>query len=745
MKNPLLKRLPRELKTEIGKYIALFLFLALTIGLVSGFLVAGGSMIKAYDDSFEKFNIEHGHFTTAFELESKLISDTEEENDIDIYPLFNRNTENQHGHSMRIFRPREDINKIDMMKGEFPETEREIVIDRLYAENNGISIGDTLTFDEMDFTITGFAALSDYSALYKNNTDMMFNANKFTVAIVTDKAFDEIAEDKRIEYTYAWRNHDDSLDDEGMKNKGDDIMEYLADKTMLTDFVSRPDNQAICFTGNDLGNDHAMMEWFLYIIIAVMAFIFAVTTRSTIEQEASVIGTLRASGYTRGELLWHYIALPLAVTFAAAIAGNILGYTALKYVVADVYYHSYSLPTYTTVFSSEAFIKTTLIPCIIIVVINLIVIGSSLKLSPLQFLRHDLTKKRNRNAVRLPSWKFMTRFRIRVILQNIPTYITMFVGILLATVLLIFGLAMRPLLDNYREEVQNSEISKYQYILKAPVETSSEDAEKYSAASLENEEDEEITIYGIAKDSKYIKDFDGTKTFVSQGYLEKYHVEVGDTIVLHDKYTKKEYSFTIDEAYDYPAALAVFIDMDELNKMLDRDEGSFNGYFTNEKLDDIDEMMTATIITEDDLTVVADQLDDSMGGIFNLFWIFAVILYVLVIYLLAKIIVGKNASSISMVKILGYTNSEANKLYTSATAIVVIVSMLIVLPVCSAALKWIYYVMMKRIPGWLTFYIPGWIYPLILAIGLGSYAVVSLIQMQKVKKIPLSQALKTME
>lgn len=62
MKNPLRKRLPRELKDDVGKYIVIFLFMTLTISLISGFLVAGGSMKTAYDESFEKYNIEDGHF-----------------------------------------------------------------------------------------------------------------------------------------------------------------------------------------------------------------------------------------------------------------------------------------------------------------------------------------------------------------------------------------------------------------------------------------------------------------------------------------------------------------------------------------------------------------------------------------------------------------------------------------------------------------------------------------------------------
>ena len=63
MKNPLWKRLPRELKSDFGKYIVIFLFLTLTIGFVSGFLVADDSMLAVYDEGFEKYNIEHGNFT----------------------------------------------------------------------------------------------------------------------------------------------------------------------------------------------------------------------------------------------------------------------------------------------------------------------------------------------------------------------------------------------------------------------------------------------------------------------------------------------------------------------------------------------------------------------------------------------------------------------------------------------------------------------------------------------------------
>ena len=55
MKNPLMRRIPRELKGELGKYIVIFLFMIIVIGFISGFLVSANSMITAYDEGFEKY------------------------------------------------------------------------------------------------------------------------------------------------------------------------------------------------------------------------------------------------------------------------------------------------------------------------------------------------------------------------------------------------------------------------------------------------------------------------------------------------------------------------------------------------------------------------------------------------------------------------------------------------------------------------------------------------------------------
>ena len=58
MRSPLNKRLFRELRGEFGKYLVIFILMTLTIGMVSGFLVADGSMIQAYEESLRNITLK---------------------------------------------------------------------------------------------------------------------------------------------------------------------------------------------------------------------------------------------------------------------------------------------------------------------------------------------------------------------------------------------------------------------------------------------------------------------------------------------------------------------------------------------------------------------------------------------------------------------------------------------------------------------------------------------------------------
>lgn len=760
MKNPLIKRLPREFTGEIAKYIVIFIFMTAVIGLISGFLIADGSVLDTYNKSFDKYNIENGNFELYPKADDKLIDRLEEEN-VTIYENFYKEeTVKVHNNEklseddqsvIRFYINRKDIDKVDVMEGRLAEDINEIAIDRMYAVNNNIKVGDTINAGGRILKVTGYVALSDYSCLFSDNSDTMFDSVKFGVGVVSESCF-EAYDDTHIHYVYSWKYDNEPADDIEEKEMADDFMKVISNNAILTNYIPGYLNQAIHFTGDDIGSDRAMMIVLLYVVIVIMAFVFAVTTNNTIFKEANVIGTLRASGYTRGELLAHYILLPIIVTIIGALVGNILGYTVFKNIFVNAYYESYSLTTYTTLWNAEAFLLTTIVPFVIMVVINVLIIGYRLRLSPLKFLRKDLAVRKKKKALRLPGFKFFNRFRLRIIIQNMPNYITLFIGILFANILLIFGLMMSPLLAHYQNEIQDKLIAQHQYVLKVPVEVDNDEAEKYCAKTLSTIDgrlkSEDVLIYGAANNSRYIdinsNELKPGEVYVSNGYAEKFRINKGDKITLKEKYEDKEYTFTVKGMYDYPSSFAIFMSDDYFKDIFDKAEDYYSGYLSSEKLD-IDEKYVATEITLDDLTKVSRQLDRSMGTSFELVKIFAVVLFAVLMFLLTKLIVEKNSTSISMVKILGYSNREISRLYVTSTTIVVVISVIINIMLSVVIMNWLFRVFMEQMSGWISCYYAPYVFVLMFVLNVGVYALISVFMMYKIKKIPMDEALKNVE
>ncbi|MFR8370021.1 MAG: ABC transporter permease [Lachnospira sp.] len=760
MGNPLNKRFLRELKGELAKYIVIFVFMTAVIGLISGFLIADGSMYDTYNKSFEKYNIEDGNFELYSKADESVIDKLEKEN-VTIYENFykeeivvrhnNIKNDEDSQSTLRFYVNREEVDKVDLMEGSLPEDINEIAIDRMYAENNDIKVQDTLTVGSRILKVTGLVALSDYSSLFSDNSDTMFDSLKFGVGVVSQKCFDAY-DDTHIHYVYSWLYDNKPEDDKEAKLMADDFVKTISANAILVNYIPQYINQAIHFTGDDIGSDRSMMIVLLYVLIVIMAFVFAVTTNNTIVKEANVIGTLRASGYTRGELLRHYILLPIIVTIFGALVGNILGYTVFKDIFVATYYGSYSFPTYHTLWNADAFLLTTVVPVIIMLVINIVIIGCRLKLSPLKFLRRDLSGKQKKKAMRLPAFGFFNRFRLRIIIQNMPNYITLFIGILFANVLLLFGIMLGPMLTHYQNEITDKLIAKHQYVLKTLVDVDDNAAEKYCVKTLATIEgrlkSEDVLVYGVKDNSIYadintasLKD---NEVYITNGYADKFRIKKGDKITLKEKYDDNEYEFTVKDMYDYPSSFAIFMSDAAFKNVFDKSEDYYSGYFSDNILD-IDEKYVATQITLDDLTKVSRQLDRSMGETFNLVKIFAVVLFAVLMFLLTKLIVEKNTTSISMVKILGYSNREISRLYVTSTTIVVVLSVALGIGLSVIIMNYLFRVFMEEMSGWISCYYAPHIFPVMFILNITVYAVISFFMMAKIKKIPMDEALKTVE
>ncbi|MBE5908485.1 MAG: ABC transporter permease [Lachnospiraceae bacterium] len=841
MRNPLSKRLPRELRSDWKKYVVLFLLLTITIGFVSGMFVANDSMLYAANASIENNQLEDGHFELKSKPTTKLLDAMEASCDIHIYQQFYKDVAEESDTTIRVFMPREDCNFVELMQGAWPAADNEIVIDRMHADNRGIAVGDAIRVDGRNMKVTGLVAFSDYSTLYKDATDIMFDAITFDVGITTKEGFEAISGKTHYQYAFRYNTRpqdsyqekewsdenvkklailaltgslfDNEDDAEEFKDETDELKElkklgdrakelqaeieanpllmmdpdvlgelqdiqdkvdastldvdklkdqveiYDDNKNELTDYLPNYVNEAIHFAPDDMSQDKVMGQVLLYVLIAVLAFIFAIAQSATITKDAAVIGTLRSSGYTRGELARHYLMLPTAVTLFAAIIGNVLGYTVFKNVVVAMYYNSYSLPTYETKWNMDALWSTTLIPVVLVFCVNVIVIVRKLHIEPLRFLRRDLSTSKRKKAMRLPRWKFLSRFRLRVLFSNMMNYFVLLIGICFVMVLLGFAVGLPATLKHYQNEAPNLVVANYQYVLtdyedkdKDLITTNTKNAEIYGMTSLKTVDGvhvgEEISVYGYTNNSKYFVLPDDVKegeVFVSTNYADKFGLKAGDEITLAEKFEDKQYTFTINKVSNLSGSLAVYMPLANYREVFDTEEDYYTGFFSDKEITDIDEKYIATVITSEDLLTVVHQLDHSMGGYMDYFAVACDLMAALLIYLLTKIIIEKNATSISMLKVLGYHNSEVNSLYIRMTTVVVVVSSFVGVAVSNLVLQTMWRNIMYQMSGWFEYIIgPKDAAKMIIGV-IVAYILVSFFDMRRVKRIPLTEALKNVE
>ncbi|MGN0245173.1 MAG: ABC transporter permease [Lachnospiraceae bacterium] len=724
---------------------------------------------EAYDEAWEEIRDEIDEEYAEAEEKYELDDPDFEAVPVTIYENFYRNEEEDNNNdgvadgTVRVYAVTQEVNLACLMEGRFPEAEDEIAIDRMHADNAGIEVGDTVTVGGQSYQVVGLIAYVNYSTLHEKSTDLMFDAIKFDVAMVTKEGFNRLGQN--IHYAYAWQYIKEPADEKEEKSFSDDFLKALLTQTVvgdyeIKDYMPRYANPAINFATEDMGSDEAMGGVLLDILIVIIAFIFAVTISNTIIKEASAIGTLRASGYSKGELIRHYLSVPVIVTLLAAAIGNILGYSVFKNVVVSMYYNSYSLPAYETVWNPEAFIKTTLIPVVLMLVVNLIVITKMMQHTPLQFLRHDLKKTKRKKAMRLPGWKFLSRFRLRIMFQNIPNYIILFAGIFFIMVMLAMAVGMPSTLKYYQDNVADMMFAKYQYVLNAyededgkVITTGNDDAEKFGMRSLQKKGDaldEEISVYGISDDSHYvsIKDLSTRKedeVYISTSFGEKYDLAVGDVITLDEKYENVQYQFEVAGYYEKCQSIAVFMPIQNYRTVFDLDEEEFDGYMSDTEITDIEEDNIATVITERDITKMCDQLDHSMGAYMQYFQFLCILLSAVLIYLLTKIIIEKNENAISMTKILGYDNKEIASLYLLSTTILLVVIDIISVFLGALVMEQAWKAIMFSYSGWFAFVIEPAGYFKMFTFVLIGYLVVMFFDFRRIKKIPMDEALKNVE
>lgn len=525
---------------------------------------------------------------------------------------------------------------------------------------------------------------------------------------------------------------------------------YQVDYANISYFVDGVDNPRLNdYKEDSMINRNAAIAVGI-ILIALIAYILSVFIYNNIERESAIIGTLYAQGYVKHELFLHYMVLPVILAVLGAIIGTITGFNLQgAFAAENIQYYSY--PDLVIEYKPYLIIYGIAIPILMVIIINMLVISKKLSLAPLTLLRKE-KKSSKVNNVNLHNMGFINRYRIRQILRELRTNIAMFFGLFISILLLVFSVCIYCSLDRYSSKISDDINYNFMYSLKYPLAEKPDNVQEGIMTSLGcfceiSGTDLNVSLLGIDEDNPYF-DFDlnqrKDEIVISNSVALKFGYKVGDMIILSDQNEEKNYVYEVSSIIDYSNGLFVFMNIEDMKEQLNLKDGYYNVLFSDKEIE-VPESRLMTVTTKEDIEKVADSFVDLISTLIIVLLSLSVILFVLVMYILMKVMIERSVFSISLIKIFGFNEKEVKKLYLGSNFYMVALSAAFSIPISKMILNKLYPILVANLSSGMLTYISPIGYVAIVLVIFMAYFVVNLLLSRNLKKVSFTETLKSRE
>ena len=534
----------------------------------------------------------------------------------------------------------------------------------------------------------------------------------------------------------------------------DMIDEYFTfDIDNLTQFLAAGDNPRIdAATGDVLINKYAGILSGIILMI-MFTYVISVFVVHNIEKESSVIGALCALGVTRGQLLFHYLLNPMLISFLGGAVGCILGFS--KYGTGWQMEDSltyFSLPPLTVVTPTYLLIYSLIMPPVTAAVVNCLVISKRLKRTALSLLRNEQTAGRAGKIrdMNLGNMKFIHRFRIRQLLREMRSAMAVVIGMFICLLILMLSLDCYVLCVNFGSACLNETTYAYMYTYKYPTEDVPEGGTPAYAETLKKEAygyNLDVTVLGIDDDNPYFPIETGDKKneiVISSAAAQKFGVKAGEKLVLSDEVNERDYAFTVKNIVHFTSGVYVFLDRDAMQELFDQEDDYYNVVFADHALD-IDNGRLYSTVSRENVEESSQIFTDMMGPMVAMLLVLSALIFMIVMYLMMKVMIDRSAFSISLMKVFGYRRKEIRRLYLDGNFYVVLIGALICVPVAKWSMDLVFPYCIANVAIGMDLQFTPQLYAMIYAGILLCYLVINFLLVGRLNRLVPAEVLKNRE
>ncbi len=537
-----------------------------------------------------------------------------------------------------------------------------------------------------------------------------------------------------------------------LQDEADEMLEeyFTFEIDNLTSFVSREDNPRVGASIDDVMINKLAGMAAGVIIMILFTYVISVFVVHSIEQESSVIGALYALGIKRRQLLLHYLVLPVVITFLGGAVGCVVGFS--PYGVdsqAQDAVNYFSLPVLEPVYPLYLILYGIIMPPLAAVVVNILVISKKLKRTPLSLMRGE-EKAKKIKEMNLGKMNFITRFQIRQILREMRSAAAIVGGMFICLLVLMIGMNCYVLCENFRAATLRETTYEYLYSYKYPTEEVPERGIPGYVESLKKEAfgyQMEVSILGLTEDNKFF-DVEPSKKkneiVISSAVATKFGVQVGEKLVLTDDVNDRDYAFTIVGVVPHNSSLYAFMDIETMRELFDQEEDYYNVVFADEALP-IDSGRLYATTSRQSVAEASEIFVEMMWPMIIMMSSMSAIIFMVVMYLMMKVMVDRAAFPIALMKVFGYRKREIKRLYLDGNFLIVAVGALICLPLSKMVMDGIYPYFISNVAIGMDLTFPWQMYAGIYGAIIVLYLVINALLVGRLKKVSLADVLKNRE
>lgn len=591
------------------------------------------------------------------------------------------------------------------------------------------------------------------AALHAGTTELKEGAAEFAEGI--DELYDgsEEIKDGSSDLAKGARELSDGVNE--FSDEANDLIDevFNIDLSNLRIFMTKADNPRIDSAADDVQINYSASIIFGILLVVLFAYVISVFIVHTIDQESAVIGALYSMGVKRRTLTLSYVAVPVIVTFISGIIGTLIAVYTPAGIPAQLQdtLGYYSMPKLDIIVKPFILIYGLAIPPVTAFIVNVLVVRNRLVRTPLSLLHNEQKAVRGKE-LKIKGMKFVPMFRLRQIMREIRAGLTVIFGLFMSLLIALMAINTSVYCSNVKNSYIDLTKYEYMYTYKYPTEEVPEGGYEAVAEGFKKEiygYTFDVTVLGITKDNPFFDTGDlpdnDSDVVLSSSVANKYNLTVGDIFTLSNDKGERLYAFRVARITDYTASMFVFMDIDRCRDMFNEDDDYFNVVFSDHPLD-IDGGRLYSTVSKEEIARSSGVYVEMMAPMVTTMSVASAVVFLVVMYLMVKMMIDRSAFNISLVKVFGFRNREVRKMYLDGNFYIVAIGALISIPLCKLIMDYIYpRYLVSNVGVGVTADYPPVLFAAIFAVIIVLYLAINFVLTGRIRNIKPAEVLKNRE